>query len=77
MSSYSLLSAPHISLSVSLIVTLTLLHLYCLYCVKQYVNQLNIIYLCLNCYVKCTKYKHNDKKCEKISIFHSFSAFCV
>jgi hypothetical protein len=51
MSSHFLLIASHILLSVSLIIISVLLHLCCLHCVKQYVNQSNIICLCLNCYV--------------------------
>jgi len=77
MSSYSLLSVSHISLSVSLIAALTLLHLCCLHCIKQYVKQLNIIYLCLIHHVKCTKDAHNGKKCKKKSTFCFVLAFYV
>ncbi len=74
---YSLSDVFCISLSVNLIAALMLLCLYYLHCVKQYVNQLNIICSHLNCHIKCTKCAHNDKKYEKISIFCFVLVFYV
>ena len=76
MSSHFLSDAPYLSLLVSLTAALTLLHSCCLHCIKQYVNQLNIICLHLNCHIKCTKCAHNDKKYKKKSTFCSVLAFC-
>jgi len=77
MSSHSLSDVLCLLLSVSLTAALALLCLYCLCCIKQYVNQSNIICLCSNHYVKYTKCAHNDKKYEKKSTFCSVLAFCV